>query len=822
MTALAIAGCAKELEENVTKPDEPKTEDGTMVLGAMLPDSPDADGSAQSADTKTTISDNGDKTYSVFWAEGDAISVNGKASTDIQIGENPKSAQFILPTVDAPYCAVYPAGAIVEDSFSAESDTLNITVPNTQVYIKGGFDPASAIMSAYSESADAGLTFRHTMSYIKLSITNATVKSVRINGNNNEAISGVFTVKFSKEGNSFAPRKDEKGKTKGNTSVTYSNGGSEIAANTPMFIAIPAADYQKGLTFTIVDSNNNYQVKKTSSFTAKAGGVYPSETEFKADGTYVEGGIYTAEDWNNFILDLNAGDYSKWVTKIGSATGVHLMADIDYQYNLESSSADTKVTLNDIVYGHDHTITHHPVRPMFSYIGEKGGISNLTIAGDTDTWDNSGWAGIFATNNAGKIENCINNVNLTLDKREIKTLDNGKQETIIVAAGICRTNNGSIVNCTNNGRIDIRVPANPVRIGGIIVYNDGGTISGSHNNGDISVTGVDKDCIVGGVAYAISGKGTGLENHGNIIVDANLKEARIIYIGGIAANAEYNNISTYFNSCKNSGSLTLTKTGAFRINKCAVGGIVASINRGVGGTGTSQGKDFTAFDNCSNEGDISFKETQTSDSEKSGIGYAIGGIVGRCTDASGLVYNKSGYYSVIRQGCSNSGTISVYVANGQTVSESVSGARETYIGGLAGYMSGSGATITTLSYVRGTNTGNIISGSLYGGDIVGGLVGGGANLRIHEKPTVTATISKYDSNSKNGFAGAVLGWATGTVSIENANADVTFDSSLTSVKSGFAGVTSGKTLTVKNCVYGGKSVSADDNDIYGSGTKTIQ
>lgn len=836
MAALAISGCAKELEENNQIPkedpkeepkDDPKVEEGTMVLGAMLPDYPDAsdyDAAVQSADTKTTISDNGDKTYSVHWAEGDAISVNGKTSKNININpDNHKSATFTLDVVDAPYCAVYPAGLIVADSFSAESDTLNVTVPQTQTYIENDFDSASAIMSAYSKSADAGLTFKHTMAYVKLTVTNAAIKSVRINGNNNEAISGVFTVKFSENGNSFAPRKDEKGNTKGNTSVTYSNGGADIAANAPMFIAIPAAEYQKGLTFTIVDSENHYQVKKTSAFTAKAGKVYPTETEFVADGTYVEGGIYTAEDWNNFILDLNAGDYSKWVTEIGSATGVHLMADIDYQYNLEAASTDeAKATLNDIVYGHNHTITHHPVRPMFTHIGKKGGISDLTIAGDTDTWDNSGWAGIFATNNAGKIENCINNVNLILDNREIKTLSDGNSETIIVAAGICRTNTGSIVNCKNNGIIDIKVPANPVRIGGILVYNDGGTVSGCHNNGYISVTGVDQNCIVGGIAYAISGICTGLENHGSIIVDANLKEARIIYIGGIAANAEYNDISTYFNSCKNSGSLMLTKTGAFRINKCAVGGIVASINRGVGGTGTSQGKDFTAFDNCLNEGDISFKETQTSDSEKSGIGYAIGGIVGRCIDASGLVYNKLGYYSVIRQGCSNSGTISVYVANGQTVSESVSGARETYIGGLAGYMSGSGATGTTLSYVRGTNTGNIISGSLYGGDIVGGLVGGGANLRIHEKPTVTATISKYDSNSKNGFAGAVLGWATGSVSIYNANADVTFDSSLVPLKSGFAGVTSGKALTVTNCVYGGNLVSTDNHDIYGNGTKTIK
>lgn len=833
MAALAIAGCAKELEENNQVPkeepkeepkDDPKVEDGTMVLGAMLPDYPDAsdyDAAAQLADTKTTISDNGDKTYSVHWAEGDAIFVNGKTSKNINIDpDNPKSATFTLDVVDAPYCAVYPADVFVADSFSAESDTLNVTVPATQEYSANDFDSASAIMSAYTESAADGLTFKHAMAYIKLTVTNTAVKSVRINGNNNEAISGVFTIKFSKNGNSFAPRKDEKGKTKGNTSVTYFNGDSGIAANTPMFIAIPAADYQKGLTFTIVDSENRYQVKKTSAFTAQAGKVYPTEAEFVADGTYVEGGIYTAEDWNNFILDLNAGKVSDWVTTIGSDTGIHIMANIECQTNLEASN--TKVSLENIVYGHGHTITHHPVRPLFTNVGTEGGILDLTIAGDTDTWDNSGWAGIFVTNNEGKIEKCINNVNLTLDKREIKTLDNGKPETIIVAAGICRTNKGSIVNCTNNGKIDIRVPANPVRIGGIIVYNGGGTISGCHNNGDISVTGVDKDCVVGGVAYAISGKGTGLENYGNITVDANLTAVRTIYIGGVAANAEYNGVSTSFKNCSNSGNLSLIKSGKSAIKGCALAGIVAAINQGTKGT---DGKDFTSVESSSNTGKILFEEAETSNA----IGYAIGGVVGRCVDASGSHYGATGYYTVIRQSCSNEGVIEVYSSNGSTVSPTISGARETYVGGLAGYVSGYYDSVKKESVnaiVRGVNSGNIISGSLNGGDIVGGSVGGGAYLLLGSggSPAVTGvTISKYNkSDCKNGFVGAMLGWATsqGTVSIENASANVTFDSSLTPSDYGFAGVTGGKVLSVSKCKFQGLDVK--DTDIYGGGTATMK
>ena len=848
MAALAIAGCAKELEENNQIPkedpkeepkDDPKVEDGTMVLGAMLPDYPDAsdyDAAAQSADTKTTISDNGDKTYSVHWAEGDAIFVNGKTSTDIQIGENKKSAQFILPTVDAPYCAVYPAGAASgyvvatsesgnkgEEGYAAAVPAqVMVTVPAVQKYVANGIDPDAAIMYAYSESADKPLAFKHAMAYLKLTVDGATIKTIKVNGNHNEMMSGDFILSYNTTENVFVAKNEaNKDKPKGNASVKYECGDAGVADGTPMFIAIPAALYDKGLTLTLVDADNHYQVvKSTLAFLAESGKVYTTKITFESEGNYEDKGIYTVEDWNNFILDLNAGKVSDWVATIGSDTGIHIMADIESQTNLEASN--TTVSLQNIVYGHGHTITHRPVRPMFTNIGTAGGILDLTISGDTDTWDNSGWAGIFVTNNEGKIENCINEVNLTLDKREIKTLDNGKEETIIVAAGICRTNKGSIVNCKSNGKIDIRVPANPVRIGGIIVYNDGGTIYSCHNNGDISVTGVDKDCVVGGVAYAISGKGTGLENYGNITVDANLTAVRTIYIGGVAANAEYNGVSTSFKNCSNSGNLSLTKSGKSAIKGCALAGIVAAINQGTKGT---DGKDFTSVESSSNSGKILFNETETSNA----IGYAIGGVVGRCVDASGSHYGATGYYTVIRQSCSNEGVIEAYSSNGSLVTPTISGARETYVGGLAGYVSGyydSANKVAVSAIVRGVNTGNIFSGSLAGGDIVGGLVGGGAYLLLGSggSPAVTGvTISKYNkSDCKNGYVGAMLGWATnqGTVSIENANADVNIDSSLTPVASGFAGVTGGKVLSVSKCKYMGQDVT--NSDIYGGGTATIK
>ncbi len=851
MAALAISGCAKELEENNQVPkedpkeepkDDPKVEEGTMVLGAMLPDYPDAadhDAAVQSADTKTTISDNGDKTYSVHWAEGDAISVNGKTSKNININlDNTKSATFTLDVVDAPYCAVYPAGLIVADSFSAESDTLNVTVPQTQTYIENDFDSASAIMSAYSKSADAGLTFKHTMAYVKLTVTNAAIKSVRINGNNNEAISGVFTVKFSENGNSFAPRKDEKGNTKGNTSVTYSNGGADIAANAPMFIAIPAAEYQKGLTFTIVDSENHYQVKKTSAFTAKAGKVYPTETEFVADGTYVEGGIYTVEDWNAFVAAVNSGDWSAWKKTIDGKEGVHLMADIYSSTNLprtndkykEGEKNGNTCMWDGTFYGHNHIITHAGFEPLFLHVGSEGVIQDLIVAGTRETNKVNGWTGSIALNNAGVIRNCENRMDIILSGASTN------------AAGICRTNTGTVVGCKNTGKITISNPTATVNVAGIVMTStDSGKLVNCTNEGAITITGVNVNCVVAGVVQSVGGKNVSdLSNKAPVSIEANLTAAREIYMGGVAAK-EYSVTNedktvtyypVYFNKCSNSGALKITKSGAFHMKGGAIGGIIAAINYGVySSSKEDQGVKYTAFDNCSNSGSIAFYESERGGCPKpeNHGAYAVGGILGRCVglNSAGYYNVATGYYTVIRVTCANTGTIDVCTANGQAVGNNTSGARQTFAGAIAGFVSGG----TTTSVVRGNSTNQqctIKVGSVSGGICAGGILGGGykVNMDGGSNANVNFTVSdnSFITPEKVGYVGAVLGWAASTVNITKTAASASFDFNdslkASNFASGFAGVKTGVTLTVAaDCTYQG--VKVETTDIYGGGTKKI-
>ena len=858
ITSLALAGCAKELEENVQKPEGPQTTGETMVLGAVLPDSPDSSASdaadVQSADTKTTISYNGDKTYSVFWAKGDAISVNGKTSTSILIGENPKSAQFTLPKVEAPYCAVYPAGAASgytaatqasgtagqEGYVAAVPAQVTVTVPATQKYVANGIDPDAAIMYAYSTDASAGLSFKHSMAYLKLTVKSESdsdnIKSVRINGNTNEMISGDYLFNFSSDGVEITPKPDSEGNVKGNTSVTYSCGDTGVTQGTPMFIAIPAGNYANGLTLTVVDVQNHYHViKSMTPFAAVSGKVYPTEIPFAPTGTYLEGGIYTVEDWNAFVAAVNSGDWSAWKTTVDGEEGVHLMADIYSSTNLPRTNDKYLVgekkgstcMWDGTFYGHNHTITHNGFEPLFLHVGSEGVIQDLIVAGTRETNKVNGWTGSIALNNAGVIRNCENRMDIILSGANTN------------AAGICRTNTGTIVGCKNTGNITISNPAAAVNVAGItMTSSDAGKLVNCTNEGAITITGVNVNCIVAGIVQSVGGKNVSdLSNKAPISIEANLTAAREIYMGGIAAK-EYSITNedktvtyypVYFNKCSNSGALKITKSGAFHMKGGAIGGIIAAINSGVSG---EQGVKYTAFDNCNNSGSITFYESERGgcpNPENHGA-YAIGGILGRCVglNAAGYYNVATGYYTVIRVTCENTGTIDVCTANGQAVGNNTSGARQTYVGAVAGFVSGG----TSTSVVRGNSTNRqctIKVGSVSGGICAGGILGGGYKVNIDGGSNANVNFAASDNSfitpEKVGYVGAVLGWAASIVNITKTSAAASFDFN-DSLKesifaSGFAGVKTGATLTVAaDCTYQGAKVEA--TDVYGGGTKTIK
>ena len=757
-------------------------------------------------DSKTTISDNGDKTWSVLWTADDAISVNGQSSNSISLSDDRKSAEFTLPVVDAPYKAIYPA------SSAASAETL--TVPATQNYVEGSIDPSSAIMLAYAENSSQALAFRHAMAYLKIKVQGTTdtdnIRSIRVSGNNNETMQGNFIVNF-EEGLAMKPE------TQGaNNSIIYDCGTEGVAQGKDLFIAIPARDYANGLTLTIIDSQNHYQsVHSYNPFSAVAGKIYPTSITFNPQGTYIQGGIYTAEDWNAFVTAVNNFDYSaSWVSEVDGVKGVHLMADIFSSTNLKRTydkNGDTKVEWNDTFYGHGHTITHNAIAPLFLHIGTTGVVKDLIVAGTRTSNDVNGWPGSIALNNAGQIRNCTNKVNIKLSGAHTQ------------ACGICRTNTGTVADCVNEGSISISNPTAAVLAAGVVLYSSG-TIARCTNKAAISVTGVDQNCVVGGVAHSLSGKTVqNLSNEGALSIEASLTAARTIFMGGVTALANYAGKGAKVLNCSNSGDLKIVKTGNFHMFKGAIGGIAGAIELGAAGT---EGVTFSTIERCSNSGKIRFKETGSPSQDEA---YAIGGILGRCGEYSteGGFDVAKGWYTVIRNSCFNTGTLDVYTDNGSSMTESITEARQTYVGAIAGYVNGG----TSTAIVRGNTTNQactILIGSKQGGICAGGILGGGGKVQIDGTSCANVTFgpSEVQDPVKLGYVGAVIGWGVQNVSVlsTKAVASFNFDSPLKSANyaSGFGGIATGKTMTIakSSVTYQGQTVTADD--IYGSGTKTIK
>lgn len=253
---VALASCS---EANPDKSESEIPSDGGTVLTAVI-----------GTDTKTMLGDKVGKEYPIFWTAGDKINVNGESSSEAAIKEGSKQASFAFgKEMSAPYSAVYPASA-----YKAEGV---ITIPSTQSYVAGSFDPASSVMCSYS-GGDATLHFHHLMAYLKLSFNTESdkdnIKSISVESAGNEAMSGDFNVDFA---NSALTPVAEKA-----ADVVVDCGEEGVAPGTPVIVAIPALNYASGLQITTVDVNGDKTVHKLkSALNAVAGTVYNMSITFE-------------------------------------------------------------------------------------------------------------------------------------------------------------------------------------------------------------------------------------------------------------------------------------------------------------------------------------------------------------------------------------------------------------------------------------------------------------------------------------------------------------------------------------------------------------
>ena len=710
LMTLAAVSCEKE---NITDNETPVAEGKTLVLEAVAP----ADVTASPFGTKTTMVPNGEN-YSVNWSADDAISVNGVASSSIEIAaDNAKSATFTVSGVEAPCCAVYPAA--VASDFDAASAT--VTLPEIQKYTADSFDPAASVMLGYMEE-EGELAFSHAMAYLYLTINtvddydNDNIKTVTVKSLGTEPMSGAFDVTFGSEGCTMAPAEGT-----ASTEVTLDCGAAGVAKGTPVVVALPAGTYPSGLVITITDVNGDTKTQTAATeLELKAGYVYTAALRVAAPG------IYNVAGYNAFAKAVNDGDYSAWVNPLDGE--VNLYADItsDVNYTYISTFAGT-------FDGNGHTITcTEKNSPLFNTLAKEAVVKNLTTAGTYKGFSNQGEQAFasFARVNLGTIQDCTN-----------KTSGDLSTKASIAFGGFVGQNGGTIKDCVNEGNILLTVKA-----ANLVCYGGGFAAYGHTSN------------------KSAAGKFVNCENTGDVkvtVVKEGTTESTITRtgFGGICGVVICDGV--VFDGCTNSGTVARIDSGAGN-NTCAsaVGGILgrSAIHNSSylywldmdGNTGAYN----TKFTDCTNDGAVinsvrnghNFK-SQDSD-EKGNKKVGTGGIVG-------ALVSKSSDPAVFTR-CTNTGSVQAGYNSGNN---------SHVAGGLAGMVRN--ATFTDCE-----STGSI---SVYGdGNIcgpMGGFVGfalAGVNISGGTaKPSIT--LKKVASPSLYSY-GLLVGTARATFSASNVNA----------------------------------------------------
>lgn len=309
-----------------------------------------------------------------------------------------------------------------------------------------------------------------------------------------------------------------------------------------------------------------------------------------------------------------------------------------------------------------------------------------------------------------------------------------------------------------------------------------GTSTNSHHyagnfdgNGKTVWVNISVNHAAGAIAYLAGGSVKNLTVRGNVTrANAATKEA-VSYVGGIvgmitSAGGNVTNCTNYAtvtgpDYCS-VGGIVGHNTGVATIENCAnygeiKGGNLYSSNIGIGGIIGRIAKGGTQVTNCHNYGKVSGTNA-TGSATSNGIGGVAGFIGG-----SSILTNVSneGAISGPRAVGGIIGGTSATITVNDADNSGVVTATESYIGGIVGYVNGTGNVLTDC-----TNTGNITGVKCVGGII--GLVNVSKTATVDNATVRDCTIS--GTQSVGGWIGRIAAKSTATYKNYTAPTGVTY------------------------------------------------
>lgn len=225
--------------------------------------------------TKTILSESND----ILWSEGDQILVFMKTSLGLQyqlqdeyIGKSygyfskisTNSGDDLGIGMEWDHIvAYYPYSKTVECEKSDDEYVLDVVLPSEQTYVAESFANGSFPMVAVSEDTD--ITIKNVCGGMKLQLMGKqNVVSVKVEGKNNEKLSGAATVTAYTD--DLPPAITMIGADDASKSVTL-NCGEGVQLNestaTEFIIVLPPVLFSQGFTVTVTDSENETYTVET-------------------------------------------------------------------------------------------------------------------------------------------------------------------------------------------------------------------------------------------------------------------------------------------------------------------------------------------------------------------------------------------------------------------------------------------------------------------------------------------------------------------------------------------------------------------------------
>ena len=317
-------------------------------------------------DTRTYI----DEDCKIYWHNDDRLSVFYGDYNNVECrftgATGDKSGDIVpvaatgggSPIFDAIY-ALYPYDKDAELSDSG----ITFTLPAVQSYAEDSFGRgANAMVAASHSREDHSMLFRNIGGSLKLQLWgNATVKRIRVKGNNNETLAGGASVMASY---GATPALEVYNGGVKNVELDCGNGvalSSSISTPTEFWVALPPVTFDKGFTVEVVCADGSLFTKSTSKRVVIERNTIQPMAAFEVVATPAKPANneiwYTTTDGNQAGLKTQSFNVSvtsherrddKWVVTFSGA-----LTTIGMEYNstgaFENSSNLVSIALPDSV-----------------------------------------------------------------------------------------------------------------------------------------------------------------------------------------------------------------------------------------------------------------------------------------------------------------------------------------------------------------------------------------------------------------------------------------------------------------------------------------